>query len=116
MKIYELIKITAVLAISALVLIAAVKTDSQVEAPSISGAVVDANTDEGIAGATVTINETGQTASTDDYGSYSFEEVESGSYTLTAEADGFQSAEASVEVYDENVRIDIALEAEPESK
>lgn len=116
MQIYKLIKITVALAISALVMIAAVEADSQVATASISGSVVDANTEEGIAGVTVTISETGQTASTDEYGNYSFEEVESGSYTLTAEADGYQSAEATAEVNDENVTIDFALEPEPDSR
>jgi len=96
MKSYKLIKITAALAISALLMIAEVEADSQVESPSISGTVADANREVGIAGATVTISETGQTASTDDYGSYFFEEVESGTNTLTAEADEYQSAEASL--------------------
>jgi hypothetical protein len=116
MKFYKLIKITAAFAISALVIIAAAEADTQVESPYISGTVIDANTVEGIAGAKVTIEETGQTTTANDYGNYSFEEVESGVYTLKAEADGYQSSETTVEVNDDNVTVDIALEAAPDFK
>jgi|GEM_PF-1438631 len=55
----------------------------------ISGTVFDSSTDDPIDGATVTIEETGQTRTTAEDGTYSFENAPQQQLTLTAEADGY---------------------------
>ncbi len=56
---------------------------------SIAGTVIDFITFNPIEGAIVTIEETSQTAISGSDGSYSIEEVEVGTYTITADANGY---------------------------
>ena len=109
MMLRKMIMIGVALAMSAMVMVAAAEAEAEIEEHTISGAVIDATTEEGISGATVTISETEATATTDEYGFYSFEGVEAGSYSLTAEADGYESAEASADVNDRSVTVDFSL-------
>ncbi len=109
MMLRKMIMIGVALAMSAMVMVAAAEAEAEIEEHTISGAVIDATTEEGISGATVTISETGATATTDEYGFYSVEGVEAGSYTLTAEADGYESAEASADLNDGNATVDFSL-------
>lgn len=75
---------------------------------SVTGSVVDANSGEAIPNATVTVNET--SATTDEYGAFTIEELEAGSYTLIVEAEGYESAEQSVEVTEEGAAVEITLQ------
>lgn len=73
---------------------------------SISGCVtsMDGN---GLSAATVSMN--GTTTQTDEDGTFLFEDVEAGTYTLTAEASGKQSKETTVTVADAIVVWNVAL-------
>lgn len=64
---------------------------------TITGIVFDALTGTPIQGANVTVLELGLSAETDEDGTYQFS-VPPGTYTLTAEATGYQPAEATVSV------------------
>lgn len=75
---------------------------------NVAGSVVDANSGEVIPNATVTLNET--SATTDEYGAFIIEDVDAGSYTLTVEAEGYETAEESVEVTEEGANVEIALQ------
>ncbi|MFQ6132747.1 MAG: carboxypeptidase-like regulatory domain-containing protein [Armatimonadota bacterium] len=59
------------------------------ETGSISGKVTDANTGRGIRGATVTVVDAGQSATTRGNGAYKVEEVAAGDYTVSATAAGY---------------------------
>ncbi len=74
----------------------------------ITGSVVDANSGEAVPNATVTLNETSVT--TDEYGAFTIEELEAGSYTLTVEAEGYEAAEQSVDVTEEGANVEITLQ------
>ena len=65
---------------------------------TISGTVTDADTEAGIGGATVKVEETGQSATTNPDGSYTIENVPTGTYDVTASAEGYgsQTQEATV--------------------
>lgn len=78
----------------------------------ISGSVIDADTGDAIPNATVRINETDQSATTDDYGTFVFEDVDSGTYTVSVEADGYESTEQSVDVTEEGSNIEIEVRSE----
>jgi len=76
---------------------------------TVSGIVTD--TDEGYAleGATVAIEETGQTAITDSEGTYSISDIEEGTYDITASKEGYASQTKTVTV-DSNTTLNFALE------
>lgn len=78
----------------------------------ITGSVVDATTGEAVSNATVELVETEASAITDEYGTFVFEEVEVGTYTLSIQADGYQTAEQSVEVAEEGANVEIAVQPE----
>jgi hypothetical protein len=67
---------------------------------NIVGQVVDATDATPIAGATVTVESTGMTTSTDSSGNYSFNDVPAGTQTLQASAAGYVTATTSVDVID----------------
>ncbi len=60
-------------------------------------------------GATVTIEETGQSATTDSDGKYSIADVEEGTYDITAGKEGYSSQTKTVTV-DSDTTVDFALE------
>lgn len=80
----------------------------------IIGTVNDAETGEAIPGAEVTLTGAEATATTDDYGTFTFEDVEAGTYTISVDADGYAAAEEEVEVSEEGANVAIELEAEGE--
>lgn len=75
---------------------------------SLTGVVIDANSGAIIPNATVTLNET--SATTDENGAFTFEEVEAGSHTITVEAEGYETAEQALEVTEEGANVEIALQ------
>jgi hypothetical protein len=76
---------------------------------TITGTVADANTEAAIEGAEVTISETRTSATTDASGTFSFAELEAGSYTLSVSADGYETAETRVEVTEEGANVQVEL-------
>jgi uncharacterized protein (DUF2141 family) len=102
------------LTLSAFVLIAAsAETEYESElVVAITGSVTDASSGEGIHGATVAIKETDLTTTTDNSGTFIFTEVDPGNYTLSVNADGYQSSEKTLEVNEEGVLVEIELEPE----
>jgi hypothetical protein len=68
-------------------------------AGTISGRVVDATTGNGLSGATVSLDGTGRTASTDGAGNYIFSNVTAGDYTVSAQKTGYIGVSNSVTVH-----------------
>ncbi len=115
MKLKSAYSIMAVIIISAFALIAATNPEKGVtnnQVATLSGTVTDASTGEAIQNATVTVSETGQTATTDENGSFNIENVEAGSYSISVKANGYQTAEETVEVSEEGGPVQISLEPE----
>jgi len=115
MKMSKLIMIIATVAISMTVLIASanIQEEKATAADNILvGSVVDASDYEGIAGAEVIIYDTEHTATTDEYGSFTIEGLEEGTYTITVNAEGYYSAEEEVEITEEGASVEFVLEAE----
>lgn len=112
----NIIMMIITLAISSIVLMAATIPPSggaiEMETSTLSGNVLDADMEEGIPGAEVVLEETGETTTTDEYGTFTFTEVEEGHYTITVEAVGFEPAIVEVEVNEEGTAIEIILEPE----
>lgn len=102
------------LILSAFVLMAATaETEYESElVAAITGSVIDASSGEGIPGASVAITELDLNTTTDDSGTFTFADVDPGSYTLSADAEGYQSHEETIEVNDEGNMIEIELEPE----
>ncbi|MDX1641531.1 MAG: carboxypeptidase-like regulatory domain-containing protein [Balneolaceae bacterium] len=78
----------------------------------ITGSVVDAETGDAVANATVALEGTETTTTTDEYGTFVFEQVETGSHTLTIEADGYQSTETSVDVTETGANVEVEVTPE----
>ncbi len=81
---------------------------------TVSGTVTDGENNP-IEGATVTNEETGETVTTDENGDYSFTDVEEGTYTLTASAEGYVSASQKVSVTEDVTNADFQLAEVEES-
>lgn len=115
MKISKAIMIIATIAFSMSMLLASanaqVVTDSTA-ATTLIGTVVDATTDEGIAGAEVTIEDTDQSVTTDEYGTFTIENLEEGTYTVKVNAEGYITAEKEVEITEEGASVEFVLETE----
>ncbi len=79
---------------------------------ALSGTVTNSATDEGIAGATVTLDPavSGVEITTDNTGAYSADNIPAGVYTLTFEADGFNPAERTVSIGTAATVVDVALD------
>lgn len=76
----------------------------------VSGTVVDAETDEPIAGATLWLVDTEHRAETDEDGRFAMPEVEPGDYTLEVERLGYGTHAESIEVpADRNLRLRIRI-------
>lgn len=120
MKYSKFILIIATVIISSTVLMASANSNTvnevqinQSEAVvSLSGTVLDEATNEGIADAEVTIKDSEESATTDEYGTFSFEELEEGTYTITVEAEGYATGEQEVELSNEQETVEIFLQAE----
>lgn len=115
MKISKAIMIIATIAISTSMLIASTNVQADTEdmaATTLIGSVIDASTDEGIAGAEVSVADTDQFATTDEYGTFTIENLEEGTHTVTVDAEGYSSAEEEVEITAEGASVEFVLEAE----
>lgn len=81
---------------------------------TITGTVVDASSGEALEGVEVTLAENDQSATSDSEGNFAFEELEAGTYTLSASADGYEDWEESVEITEEGGSISIELQPSEE--
>jgi len=112
----KIIMMITALVISSIVLMAAAMPPAggeiELETSELYGTVLDAELEEGIPGAEVVLKETGETTTTDEYGTFSFTEIEEGTYTVTVDAEGFEPAELEVDVNEEGAAIEIILEPE----
>lgn len=114
MKIQKTIAILTIMALGSILLIASGNPDGDLEEPAytiLSGTVIDSNMREGIPDAEVTLEEAGQTTTTDEFGAFSFSEIEQGIYTVTVRADGYNSASQEVEVTEMGATIEIELQS-----
>jgi hypothetical protein len=72
-----------------------------IRAYTLSGMVTDKDTEGPLGGATVTIEGTGWSATTEDDGSYSISDVEAGTYDITASKSGYTNQTETVTVEDD---------------
>jgi hypothetical protein len=89
------------------------------EPGSISGTVFDEEADTAIEGAVVLLETTGDTEATGADGSYSFDPVDPGTHTVTADAEGYDAESQQVDVASgqdvEDVDFELARQAQIES-
>lgn len=79
---------------------------------SISGTVTDAETGETLPGVNILITELSRGAATDVDGDYTVNNVPAGTYTVRATFVGYQTFTATLQVGNQNVDFDIALESD----
>ncbi len=79
---------------------------------SISGTVTDAQTGETLPGVNILITELSRGAATDVDGNYTVNNVPAGTYTVRATFVGYQTYTATLQVDNQNVDFDIALESD----
>jgi TonB-linked SusC/RagA family outer membrane protein len=79
---------------------------------SISGTVTDAETGETLPGVNILITELQRGAATDVDGDYTVNNVPAGTYTVRATFVGYQTFTATLQVGNQNVDFDIALESD----
>lgn len=72
--------------------------DSQDNGAKVSGEVKDAESEEGLSNVEITVEETGETATTDDEGSFELENLEPGSYTIQVNSEGYEEHSETIEV------------------
>ncbi len=87
----------------------ATSAEAEMVRTSITGTVVDETTGDGIPNADVVLNDTGDTAITNENGQFEFRNVEPGQYSVTAFADGYSEGTETVEVTEEGADIEISL-------
>lgn len=81
----------------------------QVEA-SLSGEVIDASTQEALSGVQLTLEGADMETTTSEDGSFTFDMVNAGTYTLTATAEGYEDWEMEVEVKEGGDSITVELQ------
>ncbi|MEL7834073.1 beta-sandwich domain-containing protein [Fodinibius sp. N2] len=77
---------------------------------SLTGEVVDASTQEALSGVQLTLEGADKETTSSDDGSFTFEMVSAGTYTLTATADGYEDWEQEVEVKESGNSITVELQ------
>ena len=75
----------------------------------ITGSVVTASTGKAISNAKVRLSGTEESDVTDEYGTFLFEEVSNGNYTLSVTARGYQKMEKRINVTDNGVNIELQM-------
>jgi|GEM_PF-614697 len=114
MKVHKLTITVVTIILSAVLLMAVTTFDGDVtqekeRTATLTGTVVDADMQEGVEGAEVTLAETDQSATTDEFGTFSFTDLEEGVYTVTVSAEGYSNAEEEVEVTENGATVEIQL-------
>lgn len=105
--------------ISAIVAIAigliGIQAEAQIADPqesqeaSVSGTVVDASTGDALSGIQVQVEESEETAESNQEGEFSFENLEPGSHTLTVEEDGYEEWSQTIQVSEDGTSDDIEV-------
>lgn len=119
MKYQNIILTIATIVISAMFLMAASTSQGDVSQEILStltGTVVDADLQEGIEGAEVSLEETEQSTTTDEFGTFTFSDLEEGTYNVSVSAEGYSDAEEEVEVTETGATIEIQLFQEEEDE
>lgn len=118
---YKTFIIISAFIISLMILLAATNPDKEVKdevirgsVTTLSGVVVDATTREGIPQAQVTLQEEGESTSTDEYGSFHFSDIEVGTHSISIEAVNYRPAQERIEVNEEGTTIEFQLDPEYE--
>jgi len=112
MKVQNIVIAFLSILLSAMVLIAATNLEEEVtqeRTATLTGTVVDADMQEGVEGAEVTLAETDQSATTDEFGTFSFSDLDEGTYTISVSAEGYSNAEEEVEVTEHGATVEIQL-------
>jgi hypothetical protein len=78
----------------------------------ITGNVVDSNTGEAIPNATIQIASVEKTVTTDENGTFAFDQIATGEHTLTVEAEGYQKVEKAVNVTEGSNTIKVKVSPE----
>lgn len=88
----------------------AILIESEMEARTIiTGTVTDATSETPIQNAVITLDGTDTSTTTDEAGTFTFSEVESGSHTVNVRAEGYEDAESQVEVTEGGANVHIVL-------
>lgn len=82
-----------------------------VSTATISGKVVKASTNEALSGVEVQLKGLDKKATTDQKGTYSFDGLKPGTYTVVVEAEGYKTWKKEVKLNSEDKTLDIKLEA-----
>ena len=75
----------------------------------LSGEVVDASTQEALPGVQITLQGEDMQKTSNDDGTFSFENLKPGNYTITASAEGYQDWEKQVEVTEKGGALKIEM-------
>ncbi|MBQ9864694.1 MAG: carboxypeptidase-like regulatory domain-containing protein [Bacteroidales bacterium] len=77
---------------------------------NISGTVIDVDTDEPIAGSTVTLSPGGLNTYTGSDGHFAFNEIDAQQYTITVQKTGYQANRKTIEVLSgETINVSITM-------
>lgn len=77
----------------------------------VTGEVVDASTGEALSDIEISVEESGETATTDSDGRFTLENLEPGMHTLNVEADGYETWSQTVEIQqDGDAEVEIRLQ------
>lgn len=93
-------------------------SNAQMEVPmndnrtAIMGTVTDAETNAPVPNAEITLSESGETTQTDEAGTFTFSDLEPGSYTISVDAEGYATSEEAVEVTEEGANVNVELDQE----
>ncbi|HKI46609.1 MAG TPA: DUF2012 domain-containing protein [Balneolales bacterium] len=79
---------------------------------TLTGTVVNAETNEMISDASVEVEDSDMSATTDDNGAFTIEGLSQGSYTLKISAEGYKESEVKVNVGDDSQKVIIKMTAE----
>ncbi|HKK46608.1 MAG TPA: carboxypeptidase regulatory-like domain-containing protein [Balneolaceae bacterium] len=77
---------------------------------TLSGKVVNTTSQKPLNGIDVQLQKEGETATTDQQGMYSFEDLKPGKYTVVVEVDGYKTWTKDVKLTTEGKTLDIKLE------
>ncbi len=77
---------------------------------SLTGEVVDATTQEAISGAQIMLEGSDMETTSGDDGSFTFDSVEPGSYTITVSAEGYEDWEEDITINEDGDSMTIELE------
>lgn len=83
--------------------------NSQSQAPSLKGKVIDAQTQQPVPGVELQIKGTDQTTQTNEKGEFSFSGLQPGTYTITAAPEGYKEVTEEIELASSAKEVTIKL-------